>query len=48
MRKRLVYIILGLLVAMFIILNGFSNVLENTITGLNLSNRIETVMGNNQ
>ncbi len=46
MRKRLIYIILGLLVAMFIIINGFSNVLENTITSLNLSDRIEKVVGN--
>lgn len=48
MRKRLIYIILGLLVAMFIIANGFSNVFDNTIENLNISHRLEKVIKNNR
>ena len=44
MRKRILYIILGLLVAMFIIINGFSNVFSNTIEDLHLSYRIEQLI----
>jgi hypothetical protein len=44
MRKRILYIILGLLVAMFIIINGFSSVFSNTIEDLNLSYRIEKLI----
>ena len=44
MRKRILYIILGLLVAIFIIVNGFSNVFSNTIGDLNLSYRIDEVI----
>lgn len=44
MRKRILYIILGLLVAMFIIINGFSGVFPNTIEDLNLSYRIEELI----
>jgi len=44
MRKRVVYIILGLLVAMFIIVNGFSNVFSDNFENLNLSEGIENII----
>jgi hypothetical protein len=44
MRKRILYIILGLLVAIFIIVNGFSSVFSNAIEDLNLSYRIDAVI----
>ncbi len=48
MRKRLIYIILGLLVAMFILINGFSKVFDSTIEDLNISHRLEKVIKKNQ
>jgi hypothetical protein len=47
MRKRLIYIILGLLVALFIVVNGFSNIYENAVANLNLPDPLEVVVAKN-